>query len=616
MHQIDQLTITHTGVTTFTATDRTLKPITVTITCPQGLAAGTDLRVSMSTFHSYTTDWQLDGVTVAAGTGRIVVGHELPRDWTERVRGGVGPAGGGLVGRPINEVHLVVFQVTEPLSSGAQIVVALRANSSIHAAIAGALLVKVRAPGDEPFTPVDQPIPLQNQAGPATRLEVRATASPDAEGRHRVVIFAGDELLNPAPTYVGTLTLHADGPVIGLPDQILLPPTTQGRAQLDEVELADTLAAPTAVRITVEDAAKGLTATSNPILATPLGKLNHYFGAIHFHTRLSVDGDRDPRAAYAYARDILNLDVVAMTDHAPIGAGWEEALAVNEEFYAPGRFVTLPAWESSNAYGHANLYLRTPASKTGPWYWNPEVNPSEVSWPDDVVMVPHHTNTGQPIARGEHKEAWRQGRYWAKYDWLIPNPRARLVEVVQGRSNFEADALDSEWGIVMGEQGASVQNALAMGWRLGFVAGTDNHEGHPTQRHGRYVGMTCFRAAELTRDAIWQAMDQRQTYATSGVPIVCDFTVNGLPAGHEGTVPAGEPIHFSARLYGTAPIAVVEIIADGCTIWQAQPNRWDVELDAVPLPTPIGPWGYYYLRLRQADGHRAWLSPVWLTREE
>ena len=49
-----------------------------------------------------------------------------------------------------------------------------------------------------------------------------------------------------------------------------------------------------------------------------------------------------------------------MTDHAPIGSGWQECLAGNEEFYDPGRFVTIPAWESSNAYGHANLFLRTP----------------------------------------------------------------------------------------------------------------------------------------------------------------------------------------------------------------------------------------------------------------
>jgi hypothetical protein len=205
-----------------------------------------------------------------------------------------------------------------------------------------------------------------------------------------------------------------------------------------------------------------------------------------------------------------------------------------------------------------------------------------------------------------------RGIYWAKYDWTIPNQRARLVEIVQGRGNFEADALDEYWGIRMGEQGASVQDALALGWRLGFVAGTDNHEGHPTQRDGRYVGMTCFRAPKLTREAIWQAMDQRRTYATSGVPIVCDFGVNGVASGGEGRLGRGEAVHFSARLHGTAPIQRIEIISGARCLWQAQPNRLDVELEGEVLPAPAGDAAYYYLRLRQVDGHRAWLSPVWL----
>lgn len=164
----------------------------------------------------------------------------------------------------------------------------------------------------------------------------------------------------------------------------------------------------------------------------------------------------------------------------------------------------------------------------------------------------------------------------------------------------------------MGGQGASVQDALALGWRLGFVAGTDNHEGHPTQRGNQYVGMTCFRAAELTREAIWQAMDQRRTYATSGVPIVADFVVNGTTSGGEALLAPNQGVTFSAQLHGTAPIERVEIISGGRCVWHDQPQRWDVELDDITLPAQSTSEAYYYLRLRQADGHRAWLSPVWL----
>ncbi|MFT5087825.1 MAG: hypothetical protein ACI906_003271 [Candidatus Latescibacterota bacterium] len=80
----------------------------------------------------------------------------------------------------------------------------------------------------------------------------------------------------------------------------------------------------------------------------------------------------------------------------------------------------------------------------------------------------------------------------------------------------------------------------------------------------------------------------------------------------EGALSAPEGVHFSAQLHGTAPIETVEIISGGQCVWHNKPNSWDVELDGVELPVPEGDSAYYYLRLRQADGHRAWLSPVWL----
>ena len=71
---------------------------------------------------------------------------------------------------------------------------------------------------------------------------------------------------------------------------------------------------------------------------------------------------------------------------------------------------------------------------------------------------------------------------------------------------------------------------------------------------------------------------------------------------------------FSAVLHGTAPIERVEIISQERCIWQDEPNAWDVEIDGQELPKLAGTSAYYYLRLRQQDGHRAWLSPVWLDR--
>ncbi len=96
------------------------------------------------------------------------------------------------------------------------------------------------------------------------------------------------------------------------------------------------------------------------------------------------------------------------------------------------------------------------------------------------------------------------------------------------------------------------------------------------------------------------------------MPIVCDYTVNGGCSGAEGVLVEGGSVYFCAPLHGTAPIEVVEIISNGKCVWQGKPDAWDVELEGVELPVPEGESAYYYLRLCQVDGHRAWLSPVWL----
>ncbi|AWT59495.1 MAG: hypothetical protein DF168_00685 [Candidatus Moanabacter tarae] len=607
--QIDSLKVVFEGVRDYVATERETKPLRLYVECTEGLISGSDIRVVISTFHSLTPDWLFEGVSIEDGEGKLVLGHGLPVAWHEKVQGGVAPAGGGLVGRPLGEIFLCTVQVTRTVSSGSRLVFLFHANSCNHADVEGSLQVKVRTPESYDFELVGASLLLKNHPGKASRLEARITATPDKEGNHRLVVFATDDNLNPISDFQGDLTINSNNPVSSLPSAIVT--GNDGRAVVEGIKVDG--AKP--VRITVKEQKSGMKAKTGPV-STSLGtNRKHFFGAMHFHTRLSVDGDRDPRAAYAYARDYLNLDVVAMTDHAPIGPAWDECLATNEEFYEPGRFVTIPAWESSNAYGHANIYLRAPDSEGGTWLWNPDVCPSDVSFPDDVVVVPHHPNTGELIEQGTHRKLLSKGIFWSKYDWSIRNPRVGLVEIVQQRGNFEADSLDDYWGINMGGQRASVQDALIRGWRLGFVAGTDNHQGYPTQgRDGQYVGMTCYRASELTRDAIWCALDQRRTYATSGVPIVCDFSVNGNPSGGEGYLSEGSPVFFSASIHGTASIERVEIMSMGKLVWQLKPNTIDVEIDEEELPALKTDWAYYYLRLRQEDGHRAWLSPVWLER--
>ena len=606
-----QLQAHYQGPTEFTATDRRPKKLRYTLRCPAGLPAGTDVRVSIARVRSFSgLPWTLEGVDVLNAAGRrskdggsVVLGHVIPQGWDALMRGGDTPAGGGMMGRQRGPVHLCSAVVTTALAPGAQLRFSLTGVLA-PSAVDGQLELRIRRQRADTFQLVDKPVVLRNRPGKATRLELRPT-QPDANGTVRLSAFATDDCGNPVTTYKAHLQLEAEG-AADVPATINI--TNAGTALLEINTSADELPA----RIHARDNQRNLEATSPPIVGR---KAQHgvYFGGIHFHTNFSIDGDRKLEDAYAYARDYLNLDVIAVTDHAPLGLDWEETLRINETFYDPGRFVTIPAWESSNAYGHANVFLRTPASRGHTGMWRPDTSPSDNPWPDDVVVIPHHTTSGQYVfPQDAYWEYQSTERYWGAYDWSVANNRVRLVEIVQARGSAETNERDTYWGVRNEGTGASVRDALGRGQRIGFVAGTDNHLGFPIQIAGVYTGLTAFLAPELSRDAIWCAMDQRHTYATSGMPIVCHFEVNGQLMGSKCSIERGSAVHFNASLHGTAPIERVEIISNGITVWQSCPNDWDLELRDIELTAALSQSAYYYLRLRQADGHRAWLSPVWL----
>jgi len=58
-----------------------------------------------------------------------------------------------------------------------------------------------------------------------------------------------------------------------------------------------------------------------------------------------------------------------------------------------------------------------------------------------------------------------------------------------------------------------VQRALSLGYRMGIIASTDNHDSHPgnSRWYRGYKGaLVAVCAPELTRDAIWNALRRRQ----------------------------------------------------------------------------------------------------------
>jgi hypothetical protein len=157
-----------------------------------------------------------------------------------------------------------------------------------------------------------------------------------------------------------------------------------------------------------------------------------------------------------------------------------------------------------------------------------------------------------------------------------------------------------------------VQAALLQGHRMGLVAGSDNHAGRP----GETGGLAAVFAGRLERDALISALRDRRCYATSGQRTILEFSVAGAPAGSAVTVP-GPRVALEAAIHAETGVRTVEILrgvpGDQAPLSPLATLPGDGRLElalswADPEPAPEA---FYYLRVTESDGRKAWSSPVW-----
>ncbi|HEV2121844.1 MAG TPA: DUF3604 domain-containing protein [Chloroflexota bacterium] len=423
---------------------------------------------------------------------------------------------------------------------------------------------------------------------------------------------------NPAPTYRGTAQItpsdSATAPALQVPSCITV--TDEQAAGYYGMQAATVQATATTgvYSITVVDAEQGLIGKSNPIGAGFLQERGIFFGEMHSQMWASM-GTGSTEEFFLWGRDVAGLDFCAPANHygrrfEVTDEVWQALVDTCNRFDNPGRFATLVSYEwgggrTPNGHsGHKNVYYRGDHGPFHHWYKRVHDSPDDL-WRDlaeyQALTVPHHT------------------RALGGVDWHFRNDRfQRLVEIC------------SQWGI--SEQGGphSVQAALAMGHRLGFVGGTDSHYGLANQ--GSYHvndgnGLACVQATDLSRDSIWQALYERRCYATTGDRILLDYSLNGHPMGSDVPVDLAEvgARRVTVRLAGTATITRVELLRNNQVIWSAEPNadvfeeEWIDREPLLPLAlqpafTHDRPFVFYYVRVTQVNRQQAWSSPVWLTQ--
>jgi len=391
-------------------------------------------------------------------------------------------------------------------------------------------------------------------------------------------------------------------------------------------------------RLKVRDLRSGEEATANPtICGQSQRRLKAYWGMIHGHTEMS-DGAGTLEYYFRQMRDEAGLDFAAPGDHDHLwetsDAMWKHTCETVAMWNEPGRFVTFPGYEWAkwrrNGDGDRNVYYlrdHRPMYRSDDGCFPTPPDLFRAIHDEKAIVIPHHTG---------------HGGNWC--DWKDHDPEhERLVEIYQIRGSYESSREDGnpvpEAGVGPPVPEGFVSRALAMGWRVGFTAGGDDHCGHsgtdfPLIRPGGTsykAGLMCAWARELTREAIWEALWNRRVVATTGPRIILQYQLNGHPMGSELSAAAHEELRscrvIRIEAHGTAPVERIDVIRNNSVIYRVSGGAPDCEaswedtrpLDEVLLPPAKfcrRPFCFYYLRLIQADGEVAWASPIWIDLPE
>jgi len=354
-------------------------------------------------------------------------------------------------------------------------------------------------------------------------------------------------------------------------------------------------------------------------LEPPPSPYKVFWGELHGHSNLS-DGTVDIDSYFRSARDVARLDFCALSDHDHGGVGRPELWDVGKweliqdrvaTYHDPGRFVTLLAYERDSYpwYNNLVLYYREGRGEMVRGVADGEITRDELIAllaRDDIISVPHHTTTidgGSDFSSiplelmtplMEVYSKWGTSEYFGN-----PNP-------------VRCEARGSAW-----------RDALEKGARMGCIAGSDEHGPNPgsfgktaAPNNLRYPnpGLAAVLATELTREAIYEALQARRCYAASGARIVIDFRINSQPMGSELTLPRDARKDIYTQVTGEGPLETVTVVKNGedYIVHHVDGAANTFSAQFYDYRT-VRPTDYFYLRVTQVDGRQAWTSPIWVT---
>ena len=408
---------------------------------------------------------------------------------------------------------------------------------------------------------------------------------------------------NVCTQYQGTVELRETALSLdGLPPEIDFGPDSESLAIIEGVKARK----PGLIRIEAHDREHGLSTLSNPILVQSNPETLLLWGDLHSHSWGDVSmGLMDdptpilhPSGRHAQARGQARLDFAAPGPMAPPDqthrpAVWEAHQAAYRANDEPGTYVPFLAAEAHPQIGgDRNVVFRDWEEHHAPT-WSEMDDLVDTYGDRQDVLLEAHVGGGPA-------------------DWdAYPTAREPVVEVASGHGS-------AEW---------LLQRALRHGHRPAVIASGDTHLpllAAPMSAHlfrGRFgshlnirdcaIGcgpVAAVRAARCERQAIWDAILQRRTHATTGARIILDVAANGHPSGSE--IDIDDKPRLAITAHACAPIERIDLIRNDRALASWRPNELDATLEYVD-ESPLRE-AAYYVRLRQTDGEYAWSTPIWI----
>jgi hypothetical protein len=555
----------------------------------------------------------------------------------------------GLQGKRERYPH--IFQITltgSALVEGDEVLVTLANTSAPYLAGLDSVRVAVDTDGTGEFRFIERAADYEVVSGSPTEVYLLGASDAVVDRPHELQVTLFDRFFNPTTASASNLVVQGVQPepiTVGFDTDepwravVRWTPTEPG---FYWPRLSGTLVAPG------DGETRPVAVTGDPVLASLPGEpvQRTYWGDIQGHSAISKDaigyGD------YHFARDVTRLEFYSSTEHSDDdglreeerdGISPEEWRQIQERvrsFYEPGSFVTLLGYECTLRFGHHCVYFREIDGVPVP---PRQVSLVENLWAllraGDAITIPHHLGrrTG-PIRRAVEGPELEQIRFGVRENiykgpvlhWDHPHDPvfrpALEIFSIHGTSELldPDDPLAYEHSEFLPSRSAPgkfyARDAWEAGHRMGVVASSDNHVGHPGLRH---TGLAAVITTELTREAIFGALATRRTYGTTGVRILMRFSVAGAPMGAE--TEAASQVGGSVMVAAPGEIRFAEVVAldSGSSEWRVA-ARWErpgrlLESD---FEDTVGKEGStYYLRVELSEPihgrpARGWSSPVWV----